>query len=79
MGINWQAVILLGWFLGVLVLAVLLLQRAWFVRGLIAQSEPAVGKLTDILSDCCHQLGTRKRFELSGAIVLTWVIFNISC
>ena len=52
--INWQAVILLDWFLGVLVLAVLLLQRAWFVRGLIAQSEPAVGKLTDILSDCCH-------------------------
>jgi hypothetical protein len=40
MGINWQAVILPGWFLGVLVMAALLLQRAWFVRGLIAQSDP---------------------------------------
>ncbi len=45
-------------------LAVLLLQRAWFVRGLIAQSEPAAGKLTAILNDCCRQLGIRKRIEL---------------
>lgn len=62
--VNWQAVILLGWFFGVLALAVLLMQRAWFVRGLIAQSEPAEDKMSDMLSDCCRQLGTRKRIEL---------------
>jgi len=62
--VNWEAGIFLGWFVGVLVLAVLLMQRAWFVRGLIAQSQPAEGKLTDIVSDCCHQLGIGKKIDL---------------
>ena len=62
--VNWEAGIFLGWFVGVLVLAVLLMQRVWFVRGLIAQSQPAEGKLTDIVSDCCHQLGIRKKIDL---------------
>ena len=62
--INWQAIVLLGWFFGVLALAVLLMRRAWFVRGLIAQSEPAEIELSGLLSDCCRRLGIRKRIEL---------------
>ena len=66
--INWQAVILLGWFFGILALAALLMQRAWFVRGLIARSEPAEAELSGLLSDCCRRLGTRKRIELRGPL-----------
>jgi len=62
--VSLEAGIFLGWFLGILVLAVLLMQRAWFVRGLIAQSQPAEGKLTDMLSDCCRELGIRKKIDL---------------
>ncbi|MCP4261438.1 MAG: M48 family metalloprotease [Planctomycetes bacterium] len=62
--INWQAIVLIGWFLGVLALVVLLIQRAWFVRRLIAQSEPAEIELSSLLSDCCRRLGTQKRIEL---------------
>lgn len=63
--VSLEAGIFLGWFVGILVLAVLLMQRAWFVRGLIAQSKPAEGKLTDILTDCCRELGIRKKIDLS--------------
>jgi beta-lactamase regulating signal transducer with metallopeptidase domain len=62
--VSLEAGIFLGWFVGVLVLAVLLMQRAWFVRGLIAQSKPAEGKLTDMLTDCCRELGIRKKIDL---------------
>jgi len=62
--VSLEAGIFLGWFFGVLVLTVLLMQRAWFVRGLITQSEPAEGKLTDMLTDCCRQLGIRKKIDL---------------
>ena len=62
--VSWEAGIFLGWFVGVLVLTVLLMQRAWSVRGLIAQSQPAESKLTDILSDCCRELGIRKKINL---------------
>ena len=62
--ISWPAVLFLAWFFGVLVLAVLLVQRAWFVKRLIAQSERAEGELIDMLSNCCRQLGIRKRIEL---------------
>ncbi len=51
----WQAYIFIGWLVGVLVLLVLLLQRAWFVRGLIRQAKDADKGLEDLLEQCRQQ------------------------
>ena len=39
--LTWQGVVFMLWLVGVLVIAVLLVQRIFFVKGLIAQSEPS--------------------------------------
>lgn len=62
--ISSKAIIFLGWLVGVLILFLLLLQRTIFVKRIIAQSKPAENELTDLLNDCCDQLGVRKNIEL---------------
>lgn len=62
--ISWQGVAFLTWLVGVLVLCVLLIQRMWFVKGLIAQSAPAQGRLLDTLNQCRRQIGIRGNVEL---------------
>jgi beta-lactamase regulating signal transducer with metallopeptidase domain len=63
-GISREAVIFLVWVVGVLVLSMLLVQRIWFVRGLVAQSEPVKGGLADKLNVCRRQMEIRRSVEL---------------
>jgi len=69
--ITWQAVVLLAWAVVVLVMTVLLIQRAVFVRRLVAQSEPAPATLVDLLVQCRRQIvvGTEIGVRLSGVSV----------
>ena len=62
--ITWQGGIFLVWLVGVLVLSVLLIQRIFFVKGLIAQSEPAKNRLLDTLKECSAQLGIKRDIEM---------------
>lgn len=62
--ITWQGGIFLIWLVGVLVLSVLLIQRIFFVRSLIAQSEPAKNRLLETLEECCKQLGIRRNIQM---------------
>ncbi len=62
--ISWQAVVFLIWIVGVLVFSVLLIQRMFFVLGLIAQSEPAKGRLLEALNQCRRQVGINRNIEL---------------
>ncbi len=62
--ITWQGGIFLVWLVGVLVLSVLLIQRIFFVRGLIAQSEPAKNRLLDTLKECSVQLGIKRNIQM---------------
>jgi len=62
--ICWQGLVFLGWLAGMLLLLALLIQRIYFVRGLIAQSKPANGRLVDILEQCRKQIGIRQNIEL---------------
>ena len=62
--LTWQGGAFLIWFVGVLVLSVLLIQRIFFVKGLIAQSEPAKNRLIETLQECCEQLGIHKNIQL---------------
>jgi beta-lactamase regulating signal transducer with metallopeptidase domain len=62
--ITWQAAVFLIWFVGVLVISVLLIQRMLFVRGLITQSEPSDERLKEMLNQCRRQLGIGRYIEL---------------
>ena len=62
--ICWQGLVFLGWLAGMFLLLALLIQRIYFVRGLIAQSKPANGRLVDILEQCRKQIGIRQNIEL---------------
>ena len=62
--LTWQAVVFLLWLVGVLVISILLIQRMSFVKGLVAQSEPANNRLLDVLNQCRWQVGIRRNIEL---------------
>jgi len=62
--LTWQAVVFGLWLVGVLVISVLLIQRMLFVKGLVAQSEPAKNRLPDMLNQCRRQVGIRRNIEL---------------
>ncbi len=62
--ISWQAIVFLIWLVGVLVFSVLLIQRLFFVLGLIAQSEPAQSRLLEMLNQCRRQIGIGRNIKL---------------
>ena len=62
--ITWQAIVFLIWLVGVLVFSVLLIQRMFFVLGLIAQGELAKGRLLETLNQCRRQVGISRNVEL---------------
>ncbi|MCK4628314.1 MAG: M48 family metalloprotease, partial [Sedimentisphaerales bacterium] len=59
--INWQGLVFLVWYAGVFVFAVLLLQRAWFVKGLLRQGKEARADLKEILDGCCKKIRLNHR------------------
>ena len=65
-GMTWQGVLFLLWLVGVLVLSTLLIERMYFVRGLIAQSSPAVETqdFASLLDRCRRQIGVRQKIGL---------------
>ncbi len=62
--ITWRAALLLVWAVVVLVMAVLLIQRALFVRGLVAQSENAPARTVDLLDQCRRRLAVARDVKL---------------
>ena len=55
--LTWKAVLLVLWVMGVLAFLALLVQRARFVRGLIAASVPATAEIAGVLEQCRRQIG----------------------
>ncbi len=68
--ITWQGYVLLAWLASVVVMMTLLIQRALFVRSLVAQSETASDAMTSILQFARQQMHvtTRVGLRLSQAI-----------
>jgi len=62
--ISQRGLVFLGWLAGMLILLVLLAQRIFFVRGLIARSRAANKRSVDILEECRIKIGIRQRIEL---------------
>lgn len=55
--LGWHAVVLLVWLPIMSALLLLLLQRAWFVRGLVAQAREAPPSLRTALDQCRSRIG----------------------
>ncbi|HSW01038.1 MAG TPA: M56 family metallopeptidase [Sedimentisphaerales bacterium] len=62
--LDWQGLSLVIWSLVVFALTLLLIQRAFFVRGLLGQSEPANQAGLSELEDCRRRLGLRRAVAL---------------
>ena len=63
--ISWQGWVFMGWVVGVLILVSVLVQRYWFVRSLIEQSEViSAGRLKDTLEECREKVGLGRKVEL---------------
>lgn len=61
---TWQALLLAGWLVVVAVMLALLMQRALFVRRLVAQSQTASEPLLDLLDRCRRQMRVRTPVRL---------------
>lgn len=62
--LGWPAVVLLVWLAIVSALLLLLLQRAWFVRGLVAQAQEAPPSLRSALDQCRSRMGVARPIPL---------------
>jgi len=66
--VTWQAVLFLVWVVIAAAMGLLLLQRAFFVRGLVAQSRQPGSLLTDALEFCRKQMHLRCRVGLKVSV-----------
>ena len=62
--VTWQGFAFLAWLAAVAMMTVLLIQRAFFVRGLIAQSDKASDSTLGILERACEQIGINRTIAL---------------
>ena len=62
--LTWQAVVFALWLVGVLIFSAILVQRMFYVRQLIAQSEVAGNRFTGILNQYREQINVRRPIEL---------------
>ncbi|MHC4603456.1 MAG: pectinesterase family protein, partial [Planctomycetota bacterium] len=62
--VTWQGVVFLVWLAVVIAMGLLLLQRAMFVRGLVAQAKEANALMNDALEYCCKCMGVKRKIGL---------------
>jgi beta-lactamase regulating signal transducer with metallopeptidase domain len=57
--VTWQALVLLGWAVVVIVMGVVLAQRALFIHRLVAQSRAPGPEIVELLGQCARRVGVR--------------------
>ena len=62
--VTWQGVIFVLWLSVVMAMGLLLLQRVFFVRGLVAQAKDTNGFMADTLESCRGSMGVRRKIGL---------------
>ncbi len=62
--VTWQGWVFLGWLAVVAAMGLLLVQRAIFVLGLVAQARGVNGLMGDTLKYCCGRMGVRGKIGL---------------
>ncbi|MHC4640007.1 MAG: M56 family metallopeptidase [Planctomycetota bacterium] len=69
--LSWQGVVFLTWLAIVMAMGLLLLQRALFVRGLVAQAKKASRLMNDELAYCCASMGIKAKVSLKISVNAT--------
>ncbi|MHC4397273.1 MAG: M56 family metallopeptidase [Planctomycetota bacterium] len=67
--LSWHGFAFLGWLAAVTAMALLLVQRMFFVRGLLAQSKNPNDSMIDIFEQCRKQMRVRKPIFLKLSLV----------
>ncbi|MBW8035379.1 MAG: hypothetical protein FVQ79_07060 [Planctomycetes bacterium] len=62
--LSWEGFVFLGWVAVITAMVLLLVQRMFFVRGLIAQSKTPSGSIVDIFEKCRGEMGSGRRSVL---------------
>ncbi|MHC4517185.1 MAG: M56 family metallopeptidase [Planctomycetota bacterium] len=62
--VTWQAIAFLTWLIVIVAMALLLVQRAFFVRGLVLQAEETTAPMRDLLERCRRRMGIRAPVQL---------------
>ncbi len=62
--LSWQGAVFLAWLTVVLTMGLLLLQRAIFVRGLVAQAKEANDSMADTLESCRERIRAKRKIGL---------------
>jgi len=62
--LSWQGAALLSWLAVLMAMVLLLLQRALFVRRLVAQAGKANRPMTEALGHCCQRMAVKRRIDL---------------
>jgi len=62
--LSWQGAALLSWLAVIVAMVLLLLQRALFVRRLIAQAGQASSPMADALGHCCQRMAVKRKVDL---------------
>ncbi len=57
--VTWQSLVLSGWAVVVIVMGVVLAQRALFIRRLVAQSRAPGPEIVELLGQCARRMGVR--------------------
>ncbi len=64
LSLSWQGLVLLSWAVVAIALLLLLLQRSFFVRGLVAQADEADAAMVNSLNQCRRRMGMRREVVL---------------
>jgi beta-lactamase regulating signal transducer with metallopeptidase domain len=62
--LSWQGAVFLAWLTVVMTMILLLLQRVFFVRGLVAQAKEANGVMADMLESCSSSMSVKRKLGL---------------
>ncbi|MHC4497510.1 MAG: M56 family metallopeptidase [Planctomycetota bacterium] len=61
---TWQGLVFLAWLAAVAAMVLLVVQRMFFVRGLVAQSKPVSGSMLDVFEQCRRQMRVQRQVGL---------------
>jgi len=62
--LTWQGFAFMGWLVVIITMALLLIQRMFFIKGLLNQSKDSSERFHKILEQCCKQMGIHGHVRL---------------
>jgi len=67
--LSWQSFVFIGWLVVVIAMVLLLIQRMFLIRGLLAQSKSPNDSMSDIFEQCRKKMGVHRSISLKLSLV----------